>query len=193
MLRRLYDWCINAAGKPHASWILGIVSFTESSFFPVPPDVMLIPMALARPDRAYYYATLCTLTSVAGGVLGYFIGAVLYDSLGQWLIQLYGYGGKLTTARESIASAGTWIILIKGVTPIPYKLVTILLGFAGYSLLLFVLLSFVARGIRFYLLAFLLHRYGAQARVIIEERLGFWVTTGAVVLVIGIVGAVYLF
>ena len=193
MLRRLYDWCISAAGKPHASWILGAVSFAESSFFPIPPDVMLIPMALARPDRAYHYATLCTVTSVAGGLLGYFIGAVLYDSLGHWLIQLYGYGGKVEAARESIASYGAWIILIKGVTPIPYKVVTIVLGFAGYNLLLFVLLSFVARGIRFYVLAFLLHRYGAQARAIIEERLGFWVTTGAVVLVIGFIGAVYLF
>jgi membrane protein YqaA with SNARE-associated domain len=193
MLRRLYDWCINAAGKPYSSWILGAVSFTESSFFPVPPDAMLIPMALARPDRAYHYAFLCTWTSVAGGVLGYIIGSVLYDSVGQWLIALYGYGDKVEAFREAYARWGTWIILLKGLTPIPYKIVTITSGFAGYNLLMFILLSVIARGMRFYLVAFLLHRYGAQARVIIEERLGFWVTTGAVVLVIGIVGAVYLF
>src|SRR5262245_49572862 len=95
VLRRLYDWCIEAAGKPHATWIMGFISFVESSFFPVPPDAMLIPMALSRPDRAYFYATVCTLTSVAGGVLGYAIGAYLYDSLGLWLMTLYGYGSKV--------------------------------------------------------------------------------------------------
>jgi membrane protein YqaA with SNARE-associated domain len=193
MLRRLYDWCIGAAGKRRAAWIMGSVSFMESSFFPIPPDVMLIPMSLARPDKAYYYATLCTITSVAGGVLGYFIGAVLYDSIGQWLIQLYGYGNKVEAFREAYAQWGTWIILLKGVTPIPYKIVTITSGFAGYNLFLFIVLSFVARGIRFYAVAFLLHRYGPQARAIIEERLGLWTTLGAALLIVGIVAAVYLF
>ena len=193
MLRRLYDWCIAASGKPHASWIMGIVSFVESSFFPVPPDVMLIPMSLARPDRAYFYATLCTLTSVAGGVLGYIIGAYLYDSVGLWLMQLYGYGDKIEAFREAYAEWGAWIILLKGMTPIPYKIVTIASGFAAYPLLPFILLSFVARGMRFYLLAFLLHRYGPQAREILAKRLGFWVTIGAVVLVAGIIAATYLF
>jgi len=150
-------------------------------------------MSLARPERAWFYATVCTLTSVAGGVLGYFIGAVLYDSVGAWLIHLYGYGNKVEAFREAYAQWGTWIILIKGVTPIPYKIVTIASGFAGYNFFLFVVLSLVARGMRFYLLAFLLNRYGDQARVILEERLGFWVTLGAVVLIAGIVAALYLF
>jgi len=193
LLRRLYDWCIAAADKPYATWLMGAVSFVESSFFPVPPDVMLIPMSIARPERAWFYATVCTVTSVAGGVLGYFIGAVLYDSVGAWLIHLYGYGNKVEAFRQAYAQWGTWIILIKGVTPIPYKIVTIASGFAGYNLFMFVLLSFVARGMRFYLLAFLLNRYGAQARAIIEERLGFWVTAGAVVLIAGIIAALYLF
>jgi len=193
LLRRLYDWCIAAADKPYATWLMGAVSFVESSFFPVPPDVMLIPMSIARPDRAWFYATVCTVTSVAGGVLGYFIGAVLYDSVGAWLIHLYGYGNKVEAFRQAYAQWGTWIILIKGVTPIPYKIVTIASGFAGYNFFMFVLLSFVARGMRFYLLAFLLNRYGAQARTIIEERLGFWVTAGAVVLIAGIIAALYLF
>jgi membrane protein YqaA with SNARE-associated domain len=193
LLRRLYDWCIAAADKPYATWLMGAVSFVESSFFPVPPDVMLIPMSIARPERAWFYATVCTLTSVAGGVLGYFIGAVLYDSVGAWLIHLYGYGNKVEAFRQAYAQWGTWIILIKGVTPIPYKIVTIASGFAGYNVFMFVLLSFVARGMRFYLLAFLLNRYGAQARTIIEERLGFWVTAGAIVLVAGIIAALYLF
>jgi len=193
MLRRLYDWCIAAAGKPHASWIMGIVSFVESSFFPVPPDAMLIPMALARPDKAYFYATLCTVTSVAGGLLGYFIGAVLYDSLGLWLMQLYGYGNKIEAFRDAYREWGTWIILLKGMTPIPYKIVTIASGFTGYPVIPFILLSFVARGMRFYLVAFLLHRYGPQAREIIEKRLGFWVTISSLTLVVGIIVAVYIF
>ena len=193
MLRRLYDWCIDAAGKPHAAWLMGAVSFAESSIFPIPPDTMLIPMSLARPDKAWYFATLCTVTSVAGGLLGYFIGAVLYDSIGQWLIHVYGLGDKVDAFREAYGRYGAWIILLKGVTPIPYKLVTIVSGFARFNLLLFVLCSIAARGMRFYFTAFLLNRYGVRARKIIEERLGFWFTISVLVLVAGIVAAVYLF
>src|SRR5260221_11669206 len=140
MLKRIYDWCIDAAHKPYALWILGAVAFAESSFFPIPPDVMLIPMSLARPDRAWFYATICTLTSVAGGILGYLIGALLYDSVGGWLIQFYGYGDKVEAFRQAYAEWGAWIILLKGLTPIPYKIVTITSGFAGYNPLLFVAL-----------------------------------------------------
>jgi membrane protein YqaA with SNARE-associated domain len=192
MLRRLYDWCIAAAGKPYATWILGAVSFVESSFFPVPPDIMLIPMALARPDRAWRYATICTLTSVAGGMLGYFIGALLYDSVGQWIVRVWGYGDKIEAVRQAFADYGYLIILGKGVTPIPYKIVTIASGFAGYNFGLFVLLSLLTRGARFFAEAFLLKRYGPRARVMIEKRLGFWVTISALVLVAGIVAALYL-
>jgi membrane protein YqaA with SNARE-associated domain len=193
MIRRLYDWCVAAAGRPYATWLMGFISFIESSFFPIPPDVMLVPMMLARPDRAYFFATVCTLTSVAGGLLGYAIGALLYDTLGLWLIQLYGYGSKVETFRELYAQWGAWIIIGKGVTPIPYKLVTIVSGFAGYSLAMFIACSFVARGIRFYVLAFLFRRYGDKARAILEERLEFWTAVLAIVLVVGIVAAVYLF
>ena len=193
MLRRLYDWCIAAADKPHAVWILGIVSFAESSFFPVPPDVMLIPMSLAQPRKAWQFALVCTITSVAGGVLGYAIGALLYDSIGGWIIQLYGYGNKMDAFRSSYAEWGALIILVKGLTPIPYKLVTISLGFAGYNLFLFIVLSIITRGARFFLLAFLLNRYGPQAREIIEKRLGFWVTIGAIGLVLGFVVVYWLF
>jgi len=193
MLRRLYDWCINAAGKPHATWIMGVVSFVESSFFPVPPDAMLIPMALARPDKAYFYATVCTLTSVAGGVLGWFIGYFLYESLGLWLMQLYGYGSKVDAFRDAYNQWGTWIILLKGLTPIPYKIVTIASGFAEYPIIPFILLSFIARGMRFYVVAFLLNRYGARARAIIEERLTFWFTISVGMLVLGIIVATYIF
>jgi len=192
MLRSLYNWCIDAAGKPHALWIMGAVSFVESSFFPVPPDIMLVPMSLARPDRAWRYATVCTLSSVAGGLLGYFIGAVLYDSVGLWLVRLYGYGDKIEAFREAYVHYGAWIILLKGLTPIPYKIVTIASGFAGYNFGSFVLLSLLTRGVRFFAEAFLLKRYGPRARVMIEKRLGFWVTVSALVLVAGFVAAVYL-
>ena len=193
MLKRIYDWCIDAAHKPYALWIMGAVAFAESSFFPVPPDVMLIPMSLARPQRAWVYAAICTATSVLGGLLGYAIGALLFDSVGHWLIQVYGLGDKVEAFRASYAEWGAVIILLKGLTPIPYKIVTITSGFAGYNFWMFVGLSFIARGIRFYLLAFLLNHYGPQARAIIEERLGFWVTLSAAVLVAGIVAALYLF
>jgi membrane protein YqaA with SNARE-associated domain len=193
MLRRLYDWCIAAAYKPYAKWLMGSVSFVESSFFPVPPDVMLIPMSLARPDKAYSYAFLCTWTSVLGGVLGYAIGALLYDSVGLWLIGLYGYGDKVEAFREAYNKWGALIIVLKGLTPIPYKIVTITSGFTGYNLLLFVVLSLITRGARFYFLAFLLNRYGPRARQMLEERLGFWVSVGGIVLIGGIIAAAYLF
>jgi membrane protein YqaA with SNARE-associated domain len=174
-------------------WLMGLVSFLESSFFPIPPDTMLIPMSLARPERAWTYATLCTVTSVAGGVLGWVIGAYLYDTVGHWLIQLYGYGDKVEAFREAYARWGTWIILLKGVTPIPYKIVTITSGFAGYNLALFIVFSFIARGTRFYLTAFLLNRYGERARAVIEERLTFWFFVSLAVLIVGIIAALYLF
>jgi membrane protein YqaA with SNARE-associated domain len=193
MLRRIYDWCIRAADKRYAPWLMGAVSFAESSVFPIPPDTMLIPMSLARPEKAWSFATLCTLTSVAGGVLGYVIGAYLYDTVGHWLIQMYGYGDKVEAFREAYARYGTLIILLKGVTPIPYKIVTITSGFAGYNIWLFIIFSFVARGMRFYLTAFLLNRYGARARAIIEKRLGLWFTISVLVLLVGIAAAVYIF
>jgi len=187
MLRRIYDWCIEAAHKPYAMWIMAAVAFAESSFFPVPPDVMLIPMSLARPARAWLYATVCTAASVLGGILGYAIGALLYDSLGQWLISLYGLGDKVETFRAGYAEYGAWIILLKGLTPIPYKLVTITSGFANFNIWLFVILSVIARGGRFFFVAILLNRYGEWIRVRIERHLGLWVSLGAGVLVAGFI------
>ena len=192
LLRRLYDRVVAAAGKPHATWTMGAVSFAESSFFPIPPDIMLIPMALARPDRAYRLALWCSVMSVAGGVLGYAIGALLYDSVGQWVMQVYGYGNKVEEFRAAYAQWGAWIILLKGLTPIPYKIVTITSGFAGYNLGLFILFSAITRGGRFFILAFLIHRYGEQARIIIEKRLGLWTAIFALIIVGGFVIVAYL-
>jgi membrane protein YqaA with SNARE-associated domain len=185
LIRRLYDWCVAMAGRREAFWMLGAVSFAESSFFPIPPDVMLIPMALARPDRAFYLAAWCSITSVAGGILGYAIGALLYDSVGAWLISIYGYGDKVETFRAAYAEWGAWIILLKGLTPIPYKIVTITSGFAGYNLGLFILFSLITRAGRFFVIAVLLYFYGAKAREIIERRLGFWLFVSLATIVVG--------
>jgi membrane protein YqaA with SNARE-associated domain len=136
---------------------------------------------------------VCTVTSVAGGLVGYAIGALLYDSVGQWLINLYGYADKVEGFRAAYAEYGAWIILLKGLTPIPYKVVTITSGFANYNVFLFVIFSIIARSMRFFLLALLLDRYGMQAREMIEKRLGLWVTLGAVVVFGGLIGSVYLF
>lgn len=184
MLRKLYDWVIGLASRPAADWYMGIVSFSESSFFPVPPDVMLLPMALARPDRVWRLAAICTITSVAGGIVGYLIGSLLYDSVGQWIIAIYGYGARMEEFRQLYAHWGAWIILLKGLTPIPYKLVTIASGFAGYDFHWFVVLSLITRGARFYVLAFLIDRWGLQARDFIEKRLGL-VTLGLLAIIIG--------
>ncbi len=192
LLRRCYNWSLEAAHKPHAVWSMGAIAFAESSFFPVPPDVMLVPMSLARPGRAYVLAAWCTVASVLGGLVGYAIGALLYDSVGAWLIHLYGYGDKVESFRAAYAQWGSWIILLKGLTPIPYKIVTITSGFAGYSFGLFVVLSVITRGTRFFVLAFLLHRYGEQARTIIERRLGLWTLGLAALVVGGMVAALYL-
>src|ERR1700753_3480839 len=192
MIKRIYDWCIAAADKPHALWILAAVAFAESSFFPVPPDVMLILMSLAKPQRAWLVAGVCTGASVPGGLLGYAIGALLFDSVGHWLIQLYGLGDKVETFRTQYAQWGALIILLKGLRPIPYTLVTIPSGFAGYNLILFVLCSIVARGLRFFIAAILLNRYGEWIRLRVEKHLGLWVFLGVAVLVAGFVIALKL-
>ena len=186
MLRRIYDWCIDAAHKPYSVWIMGAVSFAESSFFPVPPDVMLIPMSLARPERAWFYAAICTVTSVVGGILGYAIGALLYDSVGQWLIDLYGLGGKVEAFRASYAEWGALIIIGKGLTPIPFKIVTIFSGFLHFDLFQFTIASIIARGLRFYVEAALLYAMGERGRVFIEERLALVMAGSAVVIVGGV-------
>jgi membrane protein YqaA with SNARE-associated domain len=184
MLRRLYDWTLSLAAGPRAGAALGAISFAESSFFPLPPDILLVPMVIARPERAYALALWCGLTSALGGVLGYAIGALLYDSVGLWLIELYGYGDKMDAFRQAYADYGLWIILLKGLTPIPYKLVSITSGFAGYNLVLLVVLSLISRTLRFLAVAWLLRRYGEPVREFIEKRLGL----AAILLLVVVVG-----
>ncbi|MCL8383725.1 MULTISPECIES: YqaA family protein [Xanthobacter] len=191
MLRKLYDWIIAYSSKPSAPWALALVAFAESSVFPVPPDVLQVPMTLARPDKAWRYALIATIASVLGGLVGYAIGALLYDSVGKFLIELYGYGQKVDQFRAAYAHYGHWVILLKGLTPIPFKLVTITSGFANYSLFWFFVLSVITRGARFFLLAAILYYFGPSAREFIEKRLGL-VTLGLLaVIVIGLVAAAY--
>ena len=192
MLRRLYEWILALAARPSAPYALGAVSFAESSFFPIPPDVMLVPMAVTRPERAWTYALIATLTSVAGGLAGYAIGALLYDSVGAWLFHLYGLDKGADAFREAYAHYGHWVILLKGLTPIPYKLVTITSGFAGYDVWLFILFSIIARGGRFFIVAIVLNRWGVTIREQIEKRLTMWVSIGAAALVFGFVIALKL-
>lgn len=184
MLRQIYGWTMSLAGRRHAPTALATVSFAESSFFPIPPDVLLVPMVLARRDKAWIYAGICTAASVLGGILGYAIGVWLFASVGEWLIRAYGLGDDMAKFQESYAHWGAAIILLKGLTPIPYKLVTIASGFAHYDFWLFVLLSLITRGARFYLEAGLLRRYGEPIRHFIEHRLE-WVMLGFAVILVG--------
>jgi len=179
MLRRIYDWIMGLAHTPQAVPALAIVAFAESSFFPIPPDAMLVPMVLAEPRRAWRIALVATSASVLGGLAGYAIGYYL-QSFGQWVIG----ESKFAAFRAAYAQWGLWIILIKGLTPIPFKIVTVASGFAGYNLFYFVVLSFITRGARFFLEAELLRIYGEPIRDFIERRLTL-VTTVFLVLVVG--------
>jgi membrane protein YqaA with SNARE-associated domain len=187
MLRALYDRVLALAASRQAPLWLGIVSSAESSFFPIPPDALLIPMVLARPERAYRLALLCTLASVAGGILGYFIGYALYDAVAAPLIHFYHYEAAAQAFVDRFQQYGLWVILIKGLTPIPYKIVTITSGLAHFNFAVFVAASVVTRGLRFFLLAFLLNRFGHPVRSFIEQRLTLVTSVAAACIVFGFV------
>jgi len=185
MFKRLYEWMLSVSESRHAPYALAAVAFAESSFFPIPPDVILIPMSLATPRRAWRYAAIATLASVAGGVLGYGIGALLFDTIGQWLIHLYGYADRMAALKETYARWGALVILIKGLTPIPYKLVTIVSGLLGYNFALFVILSLITRGARFFLLAGALNRFGDPLKAALERHFAVFIGGLAVIIVLG--------
>ncbi len=171
MLRRFYDRVLLLAASPRAPVWLALVSFAESSFFPVPPDALLVPMALARPERAWRLAAICTVASVLGGMLGYLIGYAFYDAVALPLIHFYHLEARADAFVAGFREYGLAIILIKGLTPIPYKIVTITSGLAHFDFGLFVAASVVTRGARFFLLAALLRRFGEPVRAFIERRL----------------------
>lgn len=184
MFRPMYDWVLRLAHHRHALRSLGIVSFAESSFFPIPPDVMLVPMVLARRDQAYLIATVCTVASILGGIFGYAIGYFLWDSVGQWLVQLYHMEAKVEQLRHGYANYGAAIILLKGLTPIPFKLVTLASGFFAFNFPLFVILATITRAARFFIIAALLRRFGEPVQAFIEERLNLF-AWGFLILLIG--------
>ena len=180
MLKNLYHWTLSLAQSRHAPLALGLIAFAESSFFPIPPDALLVPMSVAQPKKAWTYALICTLGSVLGGILGYAIGALLFDSVGQWLINLYGYGEKMGALKTIYDEYGAWFILLKGLTPIPFKLVTIVSGVLHYNFPLFVLLCLVTRGARFFILALLMNTFGEPIKAALEKYFGWFLLILAV-------------
>lgn len=172
MLKKLYDSTMQLADHPKALWFLALISFAESSFFPIPPDVLLIPMVLAAPTRAWRIALVCSVASVLGGLFGYMIGYYLFETVGQPLVAFYGMEEKFAHFNALYKEWGAWIISIAGFSPIPYKIFTIASGLTGLSLPTFIIASVLSRSARFFLVAALLRRYGTPIRDFIERRLG---------------------
>ena len=191
MLRRLYDWVMSLAASRHAPLGLFAVSFAESSFFPVPPDVMLAPMVLARPDRAWRYAAICTLASVLGGCLGYAIGFFL-EPFGVWMMSVTGHAGGMAQFKCWYGHYGVWVILVKGLTPIPYKLVTIASGLAAFSFPMFIIASTITRSARFFLVAYVVKKFGPAMMPVIEKRLALFAGILIALLVIGLAASHFL-
>jgi len=172
MLRRLYDFTMGLAARPKASYLLAGVSFVESSIFPIPPDVMLIPMVLADRRRAWRIAAICSFFSVLGGLLGYMIGAFFFNLVGEAVIGFYGYEDKFTAFQHSYEEWGAWIVALFGLTPFPYKVITIASGVVHLNLVAFLVASVLSRSARFFLVAGLLYWFGEPIRAFIEKYLG---------------------
>ena len=183
LVRPLYDWAVRQAEGPYASVVLFCVAFAESSFFPLPPDILLLPMALAQREKAYRYALICTVGSVLGGLLGYAIGAFFFANFGQWIIDTYHLQNAFQAFHDGFNKWGVLIILGKGLTPIPFKLVTIASGVAGLNIAAFVGSCIVTRAARFFLVAFLVRQFGAPIRVFIEKHLT-WVALGVLAVIV---------
>ncbi|HYZ24485.1 MAG TPA: YqaA family protein [Rhodopila sp.] len=184
MLHTLYRRVLALAASPYAGWWLALIAFAEASFFPIPPDALLVPMALAKPRQAWRFAAICTAASVAGGALGYLIGYAVFDQLARPILDFYGYGAAYAAFQAKFQEYGLWIILIKGLTPIPYKIVTIAAGAARFAFAPFMAASLLTRGARFFLVATLLHFFGDSVRDFIERRL----TLVTSALAVGVVG-----
>ncbi|NNC73445.1 MAG: DedA family protein [Sphingomonadaceae bacterium] len=184
MLKRLYHWTLEKAAHPLAErWLAG-VSFVESSFFPIPPDVMLIPMCLARPDKAFRYAFICTIASVLGALLGYAIGYFLFTSVGQPILEFYGLGEEFASFSTRFNEQGWIIVLAAGFTPLPFKVITIAAGATAMPLYILIIAAIIARAARFYLVAALLWKFGEPMKALIDRYFGI-LTTAAIVLGIG--------
>ncbi|WP_068114812.1 YqaA family protein [Tropicimonas marinistellae] len=185
MLRGLYDWTISLAAGKHAMWALAIVAFIESSFFPIPPDVLMIPMILATPHRAFRIAMVAMVASVLGGMLGYAIGAFAFEQIGKPILEHLGKADKMEAFNERFNDFGFWAVLIAGLTPFPYKVITIMSGWTGLPFWTFMVTSIIARGGRFFLVAGLLWKFGEPIRDFIEKRLGLMLTLFVILLLGG--------
>jgi membrane protein YqaA with SNARE-associated domain len=184
MIRKVYDWMMAKANDRHALIWLAVIAFVESSFFPIPPDIMLIPMVLAQPRNWARIAGVATLASVIGGYLGYAIGAFAMDTVGATILSAFHLTQSFAAMKPMVDQYGAWVILVKGMTPIPYKLITITAGAFHFDLVKFTLASIAARGVRFFLVALLLWRFGPPIRDFVERRLKL-VTTAFVILLVG--------
>lgn len=191
MLRSLYDWTMALAARKGAVRALAVVSFIESSFFPIPPDVLLIPMVVAERLRAWFFALVATVSSVIGGIAGYAIGFFLFEAVGQPLLDFYGYSDKFADFAARYNDYGAWIVFIAGITPFPYKVITIASGATALNPFIFMLASIAARGMRFYLVAGLLYWFGPPIRAFIERYLGLVTVVFVILLVGGFVAARY--
>ncbi len=186
MLRKTYDRVMALGASRQAVPALFGISFAESSFFPIPPDLLLIPMVLSNRMRWIYYATVCTVASVLGGVLGYAIGALLYQQVAVPILELYGYAGRFDEFIGWFNESGAWVVFLAGITPFPYKVITIASGAAGLSMPVFLIASILSRGIRFFLVAGLLYWFGPPIRSFIEKRLALVLGVFGVLAVLGI-------
>jgi len=192
MIRALYDWTISLAEHPRALWALAFVAFVESSVFPIPPDILMIPMIVARPGRAFVIAGVAMIASVLGGMLGYYIGWGLFESIGQPVLEFYGKTDRFDEFATRYNEWGAWAVLIAGITPFPYKVITILSGSTGLSLPVFIVSSITARGLRFFIIAALLWKFGTPIRDFIERRLGLMFTVFLAILLGGFLAVKYL-
>ncbi len=185
MLQRLYQWTMSLADHPRALWVLAVVAFIESSVFPIPPDVLMIPMILARPSRAWLIALIATASSVLGGMLGYAIGFFFYEGIGEPILNALGKADSMAEFNDRFNGVGFWAVLIAGVTPFPYKVITIMSGWTAMPLSTFVVTSVIARALRFFVVAGLLRAFGAPVRAFIEKRLGLVFILFVVILIGG--------
>jgi membrane protein YqaA with SNARE-associated domain len=192
MLRRTYDWTMDLAARPNAMFWLAAIAFAESSFFPIPPDILIIPMVLAAPTRAWRIVLVATAASALGGLAGYAIGFFMFETLGQPIVQFYGYLDKFERFQEWYREWGGWIVFAGGFSPIPYKVITIASGSVNLDLVTFTVVSVISRGARFLLVAALLWRFGPPIRAFIERWLGLLTLAFVVLLVLGFVAVRFL-
>ncbi len=192
MIRGLYNWTMRLGESRYALYALALIAFIESSVFPIPPDVLLIPMVIALPRRAFLIAFIATVFSVLGGMFGYYIGAVLLDSIGQPLLDFYGKAAQFEQFSDTYNTYGAWAVLVAGVTPFPFKVITILSGSTGLDFGVFVLSSVLARAARFFIIAALLWKFGVPIRAFIEKRLGLVFSVALALLIGGFIAVKYL-